>query len=504
VSDSDLVYLRAQNERLGAENAELRARLTELECGLPLSEVMQEGLLVVDVNGRIVGVNRRCCELLAHSEAELLGRFAAELIPSFDSNRRNWQSPDRPEGEARPYEATVLRPDGKSLCLRVALSPRVDAAGRDVGTLILLCDVTELSETRQLLRLESELNEKFISLNPHGISIYDREGRPVRANQAHLDLFRAPPPPTYSLLHDPLLHAAGYADKLAAMQNGQPVLLPEVWYNTHDIDPQYPDNPLCLEAMGFPILDDRGLVKNFVIMHRDITHQKRAEEAALRKQRLLGHLLNVYERDRQMVVFDIHDGLAQQIHSARLQLETYADLRTRATADAEPMLDSALALLSRASEEVRRLIVGLRPPVLEQQGVVAAISDLIWELAEQGGPAIEFRHGERFSRLAPPMESAIYRIVQEALTNIVRHSKSPRARIVLTERGRRLQIKIRDWGQGFDVSAMAHQRFGLRGIRERARLFHGKARIRSALGKGTLICVELPIVPLEPSDGVRS
>ena len=101
----------------------------------------------------------------------------------------------------------------------------------------------------------------------------------------------------------------------------------------------------------------------------------------------------------------------------------------------------------------------------------------------------------QFDRLEPLLEATVYRIVREAVTNLNRHSQSDRSEIRLTQVGDRLQIEIEDWGIGFDPAGVGKDRFGLQGIRERARLLGGRAVISSAPGKGTRVFVDLPVVP---------
>ena len=110
------------------------------------------------------------------------------------------------------------------------------------------------------------------------------------------------------------------------------------------------------------------------------------------------------------------------------------------------------------------------------------------------GAKIEYYSRVVFDRLAPILENAIFRIVQEALTNACLHSKSDRVRISLVQRDDRLQIKICDWGVGFDTRSIRENRFGLEGIRQRVRLLGGKCRIRSRVGRGSRIAIELPVV----------
>jgi two-component system sensor histidine kinase DegS len=113
---------------------------------------------------------------------------------------------------------------------------------------------------------------------------------------------------------------------------------------------------------------------------------------------------------------------------------------------------------------------------------------------------IQFVHDVQFSRLAPALEMAVYRIVQESLNNVRQHSGSQTARVELTQRKDRLVITIEDWGKGFDPAKVRPKRYGLTGVRERARLLGGRAKIKSAVGQGTRIDVELPLTDVLSPD----
>jgi signal transduction histidine kinase len=136
----------------------------------------------------------------------------------------------------------------------------------------------------------------------------------------------------------------------------------------------------------------------------------------------------------------------------------------------------------------------VRPPILDEEGIVAAVAHLVNEQNRLKGPKIEYRSKVDFDRLAPIAENAIYRIVQEGLANACRHSKSRQVRVSLVQRDERVQIEIRDWGIGFDTRSIQGSCFGLEGIRQRVRLLGGKCRVRSKTGEGTRIFVELPVV----------
>ncbi len=145
-------------------------------------------------------------------------------------------------------------------------------------------------------------------------------------------------------------------------------------------------------------------------------------------------------------------------------------------------------------DEARRLIGGLRPPILDESGIVAAIEYLCSERRQSGQSQIEFVVRVQFHRLAAPLEVALFRIVQECLTNACRHSQSPKIRVELSQLENRVRLTVQDWGVGFDPQEVKGERFGLRGIRERVRLLGGAADINSSPGKGTIITVELPLL----------
>lgn len=232
----------------------------------------------------------------------------------------------------------------------------------------------------------------------------------------------------------------------------------------------------------------------------DVTERKQAQETLERERRTLEHMLRASDHERQLIAYDIHDGLAQHLAGAIMQFYGFAHLKDTEPWEAADAYQAGMAMLRQGHSEARRLISDVRPPILDEDGVVAAIAHLVNERRLGHGPKIEVRNKFRFSRLVPIFENAIYRIVQESLTNACKHSRSERVRITMRQRGDSLYIEIRDWGVGFDVKASPESRFGLAGILERARLLGGRARIRSTAGKGTWITVELPVAEREPDE----
>jgi two-component system sensor histidine kinase DegS len=222
--------------------------------------------------------------------------------------------------------------------------------------------------------------------------------------------------------------------------------------------------------------------------------RQQAEEALKEELRTLKHLLQSSDHERQLIAYEIHDGLAQQLAGVLMQFQTYEHLKDTQPEQAANAYHAGMIMLQQSHSEARRLVAGVGLPMLDDSGVVEAIAHLVHEQGRATGQKIDFRSRVDFDRLAPALENAIYRITQEALRNACKHRKSGRVRVSLLQREDRLRIEIRDWGVGLDPKAMQGNRFGLEGIRQRARLLGGKCSIRSTAGKGTCVSVHLPVV----------
>jgi PAS domain S-box-containing protein len=224
----------------------------------------------------------------------------------------------------------------------------------------------------------------------------------------------------------------------------------------------------------------------------DIDKTKQAEESLRAERRLLKRLLELHERDRQLIAYEIHDGMVQDMTGAAM----FAEAARHAVADREDVrdrLDQSLKLLRASIDEARRMITGLRPPILEDQGLVAAIENFVDEVSATNDLTVDLHQDVQFGRIAPALEMAIYRTVQEGLNNVWQHSGTKVARVELKQQRDKVRVRVQDWGCGFDQSKIKTRRYGLLGIKERARLLGGEARIVTSPGEGTRIDVQLPL-----------
>jgi PAS domain S-box-containing protein len=232
-------------------------------------------------------------------------------------------------------------------------------------------------------------------------------------------------------------------------------------------------------------------------LHKEVQERARAEKALQQERRTLEHLLRSSDHERQVIAYEIHDGLAQHLAGAIMQFQAYPHLKDRKPAQAGKAYDAGMTMLQQGHFEARRLISGVRPPILDELGVATAIAHLVQEQQLQEGPKIELLSSVEFDRLDSILENAIYRIVQEGLANACWHSRSEKVRVEMVQSGDHLRIMIQDWGIGFAPDVAREGCFGLEGIRQRARLLGGTVVADSAPGKGTRIVVELPLIPKE-------
>lgn len=218
-----------------------------------------------------------------------------------------------------------------------------------------------------------------------------------------------------------------------------------------------------------------------------------ANERLQQEHQRLERLLRASDHERQLIAYDIHDGLAQELAGAIMQFETYREGRETQRESAATAFQSGMTLLRQCFAEARRIISHVRPPVLDESGIRTALIHLIRDPALSAGPHIRFRSRGMSLRMEPVLEDVVYRIVQEGLSNARHHSQSSEVHITCVQHRGRLRIRIRDWGVGFDLDQVDKNCFGLEGIRARARLLQGTCRIRSELGRGTTLIVDLPV-----------
>lgn len=205
---------------------------------------------------------------------------------------------------------------------------------------------------------------------------------------------------------------------------------------------------------------------------------------------LSSRLLLVQDQERRRIARDLHDSLGQIIAMAKINLDRIAKM---AKLDPEPadLLSQTAALVERMATEVRTVSHLLHPPLLDELGLAAAVQELVAGFTQRCGIEVSLRINDTFNRLPSDVEISIYRIVQESLTNIHRHSASQTARVLMEQLDGEIRIQVQDDGKGMPEEA-ARSGVGLRGMRERTMQLHGTLEVQSSR-RGTTVIARLPL-----------
>src|SRR5829696_1481145 len=212
---------------------------------------------------------------------------------------------------------------------------------------------------------------------------------------------------------------------------------------------------------------------------------------------LVGRLIRAQEEERRRVAYDIHDGLAQSAAAAHQHLQAFARHHTICSARDQEELDEALELVRELVGEARQVIYDLRPTVLDDFGLAAAVRLQVARLRADG-LEIDLEESLGDGRLPQEVETTLFRVAQEALTNIRKHAQATKARVVLDRPGNAVRLLVSDEGGGFVPKGTANtngrgEKVGLSGMRERVSLLGGRFKLHSEPGRGTTIEAEVEL-----------
>jgi len=494
-NDRDLVvtYVHIPPDAVAAhtvdvtEQRRMEAELREShEAARGVLDASTEPIVLIEPDGTMLALNDAAAAAVRVPKAELLGRPMYDFFPPNVVEGRR-AAVERVLTERRP---THVEDEAEGQYFRATMYPLFDEAGEVSRVVIYAEDVTEERRARQaILEREAEMTA-VIERNPDGICLIVG-GRISVCNSALAALIGCTPE---KIVGQPLHDLMGPEDRERAKERGRILL---------EGGPAQPGEyslvrcdgsrvPVEIYSAAFDFRGDRALICTL----RDVGMRKQAErdlaESRDALRALTQHQESVREEERLQVARDLHDELGSVLTALKIDL---GEALEGDEGRARDLLREMSGLVDQAIEVGRRVTARLRPGILDDLGLAAAAEWLGADLERRTGIRCRVVLPRNEPELPEPIATAMFRILQEALTNVIRHAGADRVEVVLESDDASVALTVVDNGRGFDPKAPGGAGFGLLGMRERVRSFGGVLDVSSAPGDGTAIRVALPLGP---------
>ncbi|MEZ4870066.1 MAG: PAS domain S-box protein [Caldilineaceae bacterium] len=497
--------------------AEAALRESEARQAIIL-ETMAEGVVSIDPHGRFLSVNAAAERILGVARTELVGVSVME--PPF----RRFALDGEPWGQRPPLaevaaaagrifhnDYLIERRDGSQVIVSRNITALRATGGTLLGFVSTLSDITEQKRIEASLRDSEERFRTVANLVPDLLWSSDPKGATGWYNQRWLEYTGQT---LAAAVQQGWLAAVHVDDQVGALRHLQRTaeqgvpLRQELRLRRGDGVYHW----FLVQVQS--IFDDAGQVVRWFGAATDIHEQRivrntlehhvaeRTQEVAMvsaTRQHLLDRLITAQEDERRRIARDLHDSLGQHLVTLDIGLKTIQMLNGY-PADVEVRIQALRAMVQQMDTEVERLTVALRPPALDDLGLPDALRRHVHQWAADSDIAIDLHiRGLLGHRLPAEVETAIFRIVQEALTNIRKHAQATHVSLLLEQRSGEVQVIVEDNGQGFDMATVqaihgerAH--LGLNGMRERTALVGGQLEVESRPGAGTTLYLHIPLV----------
>ena len=486
------------DERIRAE-AELQRLKEYLENVIDNSV---DAIGIVDRDGKFILWNRRAAEIYGYRFDELSGKTANDLYADPVELERMLARLRR-EGVVREYEISMQKKDGCIVPMDISISLLKDN-GRTIGSVCVARDLSERKKNElELKRAQDELSRysrdlerqvrertraitSILRYTPAVVCLKDRSSRYKLVNPRFEELLGFKNDDIQGKSdHDIFPRALAdqfYANDLMVLREGRALQVEE--------QVQLADGIHTYLSVKFPIYNEWGAPDGLCGISTDITELKQAQE---RLRLLSGSIMAGQEKERTAIARELHDELGQILTALRMDAvwlsERLKGQNDQASARALTMCD----LIDKTIDEVRTLAIRLRPGMLDDFGLIDALDWYTKDFAKRTGIACKFGHSNMVG-VDDLVATAAYRITQEALTNVARHSFATQVRISLEVKKGFFTLIVKDNGRGFKPQDLEYSHcLGLAGMRERAALVGGSLELQSRPGKGTRILFRLPL-----------
>jgi len=441
------------------------------------------------VDGYFLNANDSFLSTFGYERDEVIGKTVRDLNIYVDrQDRKTLIDKLRKQGALYGYESRARTKSGRILDLLVSVEP-IKLKGEQC-ILSTAYDITERKSIEEALRESEERYRELFENAKDALYVHDLGGRYTSFNRAAEQLS--------GFSREEILgkHFSNFVapGSLRYVRENLCKKLDDEGETTYEIDLITKDRRRVPVEVSSRLIYENGKPVGVQGVARDMTERKRAQEALRTYSQ---RLIEAQEAERQVIARELHDEIGQVLTAVRINLQS---LRHSTQSGSQPSsIDDSLVIVDEALDRVRELSLNLRPSVLDNLGLSSALRWYVDRCARRGGIVADLQSDlEDGRRLGVELETACFRIVQEALTNVVRHARATRVLVRLKRSDGNLTIKIMDDGVGFDVGGLIKKsppawNLGLRGMEERAVAAQGRLKIDSAPMRGTEISVSFPL-----------
>jgi PAS domain S-box-containing protein len=476
-----------------------------------------DAIVAKDLNGIITSWNSSAERIFGYTEQEVLGKPIALIIPS-DLQAEEAQILQRLRAGERieHFETVRIAKGGRKVLVSLTISPVKDASGRVVGASKIARDITRIKQVEQELR-ESEQRMRFcLEAANIGTWNWDIESGSVRWSE-NMERIHGQQPGSFLGTVETFWEGVYKEDRFRVEQAIQQALLGNGKYHAEYRQAKADGSLGWVEANGQVIYDSSNRPAQMMGVCRDISERKASEEAlreaheqldarvkertgeldrAQERLRMLSaRLLQMQDDERRRIARELHDTAGQILVALNLNLVPVEEELLKNNSEFAKQVTGSLGLIEELSRDLRTMSHLLHPPLLDEAGLHSAVRWYVEGFAERSKIDVDLRLDPSVGRLPPELETATFRIVQECLTNIHRHSGSNSASIAITRDSQHVTLEICDQGQGIPMPIRPG--VGIQGMGERVRQLGGELKIESR-SSGTRVTAIFPTNQASP------
>ncbi|PYX24638.1 MAG: hypothetical protein DMG87_03165, partial [Acidobacteria bacterium] len=476
-------------------------------------ESSDDAIISEDLNGIITSWNAGAQRMFEYTKAEAIGQPLKLIIPSalYDEETRILQRLRNGE-RIDHYESIRLSKSGKQIDVSLTISPVKGSDGRVLGASKIARDITERKQAEEALRkiydeLEFRVRQRTAELERRTAQVQEQaelldlanDAIFVRNLDARITYWNQGAERLYGWTRAEVLGKP--IDDYLKTQFPQPfadirseILRTGSWQG--ELIHSTKDRRRITVASRWSVWSDKqGKPLGFLELNTDLTEQKRAEENL---RTMSGRLLQLQDEERRRIARELHDSAGQMLVALDMNLATIQRDGANLNHGAARACAESLHLVQQLSKELRTISHLLHPPLLDEAGLPSAIRWFVEGFAERSKIPVALEIPQNLGRLSPEFETTIFRVVQEGLTNIHRHSGSSTAAIRISQGPEAIRLEISDRGKGIPagvqlgLAGAGRSGVGIQGMRERLRQLGGHLEIQSRR-TGTTILAVLPL-----------